>query len=85
LESAESSTLQWLREEISCHFSSWVVLNSHLPQLDPVSYKEVLNVNMPSLLAAGSLTILLEQHGTLIVLENNIVSYAITLRLKKIP
>ena len=62
----------------------WAVCHTHAAIFDVVSYKIVPNIDMLSILHAGEMPIMGQQHSALIVLENNIVLYRETLCLKEV-
>ncbi len=66
--------LSGLGHKIGDHVLRGAPLHGHLVLLDTVSDKEETNVDVFSSLGAGSLAILLQKNGTLIVLVDNIFS-----------
>jgi hypothetical protein len=83
-ELTELCTLQRLCEKVTNHIVSWAILNTQLAVLNPVTYKEVTNVDVSRASAAGRSAILLQKHGTLIALVYDVIMHGVPLSLHEI-
>jgi hypothetical protein len=83
-ETAKGTTLQGLGEHVCQHVTSGAILDSDLFQLNPISNKEISNVDVPRPAPTGASPILLQEHGTLMLLENFFLLHAIPLRFQKV-
>ena len=77
-------SLEWLREEIRDHVSGRAMLNVHFTGFDAVGDKKISHIDVTGSLATGTTTILLQQHGALIVLAHSVLLYLAALGLKKV-
>lgn len=66
----EEAPLQWLSKQIGKHLTSGAIFNHQLLRLDPVRDKEIPNVKVTRPPATRPATILFQQDGALVVLEN---------------
>ena len=74
-----------LVQKYSEHVLGWTPFHGQFVLLDPVGHEEIVNADVLRSLGTGSLAILLQQDGPLVVLENYALLHTIALRLQKIP
>ncbi len=77
-------SLEWLREEIRDHVSGRAMLDVHLTGFDAVGDEKISHIDVTGSLATGTTTILLQQHGALIVLACSVLLCLAALSLKKV-
>jgi hypothetical protein len=80
----EEGALSGLCHKIGDHIAGWAPLDSELLLLYPVSNKIVPDIDVLSALAAGGFAILFQQHGTAIVLVDNVLTDFSSLSLDKV-
>ena len=69
----ERRTLERLGEEISKHYISGAILNTHLLAANIVGNKKITDVNVLGVLCAGAFAIGFKKDTTLVVLIDNVV------------
>ncbi len=80
----ELCSLERLREEIRHHVSGRAMFDVHLTGFDAVGDEKTPHIDVMGSLATGTTTILLQQHGALIVLACSVLLHLAALSLKKV-
>ena len=84
-DACELLALCGLGPKIPEHVLGWTPFHGQLALLDPVGHEEIANRDVLRSLGTGSLAILLQQDGALVVLENNALLHTVALCFQKIP
>ena len=69
--------------EISYHVSGWAVFDAHFAIGNYIDDKIVSDIDIPGMLAAGSLAVVFEFDGTIVVLVTDIIFNIFSLCLQK--